>query len=372
MTKANSPELLYQIGLTMLPNIGTVLAKNLLAYCGSAEAVFKASKQKLMKIPTIGEERAEGIRQTDVLSEAEKELKFIEEFKIQCLFFTDEAYPRRLKQVADSPLLLYYKGDADLNAEKIVGIVGTRKATEYGKEATRKLVAELAAQDVLVISGLAYGIDIAAHTAALEYNLKTVGVLGHGLNSIYPSQHTAVAKKMVKQGGLLTEYKSIDPVLQHNFPERNRIVAGMCDAIVVVESAIKGGAVITANIANSYNKEVFAYPGRSIDKTSAGCNFLIKTFKAAIIENAADLLEAMHWGAQADGGKAKGKQRQLTFALSDDEQKIYTLLNENTGIEIDKLADLTAMNSSLLAGILLEMEMNGIIVSLPGKRYKLI
>jgi DNA processing protein len=356
----------------MLPNIGTVLAKNLLAYCGSAEAVFKASKNKLVKIPAIGEERAEGIVNTDVLKLAEQELKFIEEYKIKCLFFTDDAYPQRLKQVADSPLMLYYKGNADLNAEKIIGIVGTRKATEYGKEATRKLVAELAAQDILIVSGLAYGIDVAAHNASLENNLKTVGVLGHGLNTMYPSQHTAVAKKMVQQGGLLTEYKSIDEMAMHNFPERNRIVAGMCDAIVVVESAIKGGAVITANIANSYNKEVFAYPGRTIDKTSAGCNFLIKTFKAGIIENAHDLLEAMHWTKQDDGAKTKTRQRQLAFALNDDEQKIYNLLNETPGIEIDKLVHITAMNSSSLAGILLEMEMNGIIVSLPGKRYKLI
>ena len=372
MPKETSPQLLYQIGMTMLPGVGSVLAKNLLAYCGSAEAIFKTSKSKLLKIPAIGEERAEAIVKADVLAEAEKELKFIDEYKITSLFFTDDDYPRRLKQQADSPLLLYYKGNADLNADKIVGVVGTRKATEYGKEATRKLVSELATQDVLVVSGLAYGIDIAAHNAALENNLKTVGVLGHGLNMVYPSQHTASAKKMVKQGGLLTEYKSIDPMTQHNFPDRNRIVAGLCDALVVVESAIKGGAVLTANIANSYNKDVFAYPGRSIDKTSAGCNFLIKTFKAGLIENAADLLEAMHWSSKDETSKTKKQQRQLTFSLTEDEQKIYTLLNEKSELEIDKLVELSDMNSSLLAGTLLEMEMNGIIVSLPGKRYKLI
>lgn len=372
MSKANSQQLLYQIGMTMLPGIGSVLAKNLLAYCGSPEAIFKTSKSKLLKIPAIGEERADAIVKADVLKEAEKEIKFIEDFKITALFFTDEAYPSRIKQLADSPLLLFYKGNADLNAEKIVGIVGTRKATEYGKEATRKLVAELAAHDVLVISGLAYGIDIAAHNAALEHNLKTVGVLGHGLNTIYPEQHTASAKKMVKQGGLLTEYKSIDEMSPHNFPDRNRIVAGMSDAIVVMESPVKGGAVLTANIANSYNKDVFAYPGRTIDKTSAGCNFLIKTFKAGLIENSYDLLEAMHWSKADEGAKTKKQQRQLTFALTEDEQKIYTLLNEKPELEIDKLVDLTAMNPSLLAGTLLEMEMNGIIVSLPGKRYKLI
>ena len=340
MSKANSPQLLYQIGMTMLPGIGSVLAKNLLAYCGSPEAIFKTSKAKLLKIPAIGEERAQAIVQASILSEAEKELQFIDEFKITPLFFTDDTYPLRLKQLADSPLLLYYKGNADLNAEKIVGVVGTRKATEYGKEATRKLIADLAAHNILVVSGLAYGIDIAAHNAALEYNLKTVGVLAHGLNTIYPSQHTASAKKMVKQGGLLTEYKSIDPMTQHNFPDRNRIVAGISDALVVVESAIKGGAVLTANIANSYNKDVFAFPGRTIDKTSAGCNFLLKTFKAGLIENAADLLEAMHWAEGVQNNKTSAQQRQLTFALSEDEQKIYTLLNDKPELEIDKLVAL--------------------------------
>ena len=372
MSKANSPQLLYQIGMTMLPGVGSVLVKNLLAYCGSPEAVFKTSKAKLLKIPSIGEERAEAIVKADVLQEAEKELKFIDDFKITPLFFTDDAYPHRLKQLADSPLLLFYKGNADLNAQKMVGIVGTRKATDYGKEATKKLVAEMAAHDIVVVSGLAYGIDVAAHSAALENNLKTVGVLGHGLNLIYPSQHTAIAKKMVAQGGLLTEYKSIEEMRLHNFPNRNRIVAGMCDAIVVMESPVKGGAVITANIANSYNKDVFAYPGRTVDKTSAGCNFLIKTFKAGMIENAHDLLEAMHWNEAGSNTKTPNQQRQLTFALTEDEQKIYTLLSEKSELEIDKLVDLTSMNSSSLAGTLLEMEMNGIIVSLPGKRYKLI
>ena len=285
MPKTLSSQLHYQIALTMLPNIGSIVAKNLIAYCGSAEAVFKASKQKLMKIPTIGEDRADSILQTEVLKQAEEELKFIADNDIHPIYFTEDEYPQRLKSCVDSPILLFYKGGADLNAEKIIGIVGTRKATDYGKEMTKKIVAELAAQDVLVISGLAYGIDVAAHQSALEHNLKTVGVLGHGLNMIYPSQHTSIAQKMTAQGGLLSEYKSFDEMSPHKFPERNRIVAGMCDALVVVESGTKGGAVITANIANSYNREVFALPGRATDKMSAGCNFLVKTFKATMIEN---------------------------------------------------------------------------------------
>ncbi len=372
MSKSNSNQLLYQIGLTMLPNIGSVLAKNLLAYCGSCEAVFKTPKQKLLKIPLIGEERAEAIVKAEVLKDAEKELKFIDEYKITPLFFTDEDYPHRLKLCADSPILIFYRGTADLNAAKTVGIVGTRKATEYGKELTKKIVSDLAAQDILIISGLAYGIDVAAHSAALENNLKTIGVLGHGLNTIYPPEHKPVAKKMVLQGGLLTEYKSIDTMILHNFPERNRIIAGMCDAVVVIESGIKGGAVITANIANSYNREVFATPGRTIDKMSTGCNFLLKTHKAAMIETGNDLLEAMGWATKEGEGKTKKPQRQLALNLSEEERKIHTMLDEKGELEIDKLVLETGMNTSILAGTLLEMEMNGLIVSLPGKRYKLI
>ena len=372
MLNSNSNEQLYQIALTMLPNVGDVLAKNLIAYCGSPEAVFKTSKSKLEKIPMVGKERAEGIANADVLKEAEKELKFVADYKIKTLFFTDTDYPQRLKNCNDSPVLLYYKGNADLNAEKIVAIVGTRNITAYGKEMTKKLVAELSAQDILIVSGLAYGIDITSHNAALEHNLKTVGVLAHGLNTIYPAQHKPVAKKMVEQGGLLTEYTSSHEMHPSNFPNRNRIVAGISDAIVVVESAIKGGAVLTANIANSYNKDVFACPGKTTDKLSAGCNFLIKTFKAKMIESADDLLMEMNWVQKEQNGKSKKQQRQLALTLNEEEQKIYNALNEKSELAIDELASHTEMNASSLASTLLEMEMNSILVSLPGKRYKLV
>lgn len=372
MPNSQSNEKLYQIALTLLPNIGSVLAKNLVAYCGNAENVFKATKTKLEKIPGIGKERAEAIASADVMNEAEEELKFIEKYNIEPIFFTDKNYPHRLKECSDSPVMLYYKGNADLNAEKIVGVVGTRRITDYGKEITKKLVADLAAQDVLVISGLAYGVDIAAHNAALENNLKTVGVLAHGLNTIYPKQHKSAAKKMVEQGGLLTEYHSTVEMHPSNFPSRNRIVAGMCDAIVVIESAIEGGAVITANIANSYNRDVFAFPGKASDKYSAGCNFLIKTFKAKMIEGADDLLREMNWAKAEQNTKGKKQPRQLALTLTDEEQKVYNLLNEKTELAIDELADEMQMNVSSLAATLLEMEMNSIIVSLPGKRFKLV
>ncbi len=372
MPKTQSNQLHYQIALTMLPNIGSVVAKNLIAYCGSAEAVFRSSKHKLMKIPTIGEERAEGILSADVLRRAEEELKFIANNNIRPIYFTDDEYPHRLKNCVDSPILLFYKGDADLNAEKIIGIVGTRKATDYGKEMTKKIVAELAAQDVLVVSGLAYGIDVAAHQSALEHNLKTVGVLGHGLNMIYPSQHKSIAQRMVAQGGLLSEYKSFEEMSPHKFPERNRIVAGMCDALLVVESGINGGAVLTANIANSYNREVFALPGRVTDKMSVGCNFLIKTFKATMVDSGKDILEAMRWTTGEKPPKSAQQQRQLALNLTEEEQVLYKQMDGQGEVEIDKLAIETGMNASSLAATLLEMEMNGLVVSLPGKRFKLV
>lgn len=372
LPNSHSNEQLYQIALTLLPNIGDVLAKNLIAYCGSAEAIFKTSKSKLEKIPLIGRERAEGIINADLLREAENELKFINDYKIKTLFFTEKDYPQRLKDCIDSPVLLYYKGNVDLNAEKIVGIVGTRSATEYGKEATKKLVAQLASHEILIVSGLAYGIDISAHHAALENNLNTIGILGNGLNTVYPPQHKSTAKKMVSQGGLLTEYKSTDKMSPHNFPNRNRIIAGICDAIVVIESGIKGGAVLTAKIADSYNKDVYALPGKATDKMSAGCNFLIKTCKAQLIENGSDLLEAMRWTAEKSESQRSNQPRQLTLTLSEDEQNIYNLMFGKNEISIDLIASSTGMNTSILAATLLEMEMNNIIVSLPGKRYRLI
>jgi DNA processing protein len=267
------------------------------------------------------------------------------------------------------PFILYYKGNADLNADKVVGVVGTRNITEYGKEVTKKFIADLAAQNILVVSGLAYGVDIMAHNAALENQLKTVGVMAHGLNQIYPAQHKPTAKKMVDHGGLLTEYTSQAEMHPSFFPQRNRIVAGMCDAVVVIESAVKGGALITANIANSYNKDVFAIPGRTGDKYSAGCNFLIKTFKATMIESAANMLEAMNWD---DAAKPKKRKAQLSLTLSPEEQKIYQLLSENKELEIDRIVTLSEMSGGEIAATLLEMEMSGVLVSLPGKRYKLV
>jgi DNA processing protein len=368
-TTTREQTLLYNIALTMIPNIGSMLAQNLVAYCGSAEAVFHASKGKLLKVPLVGEDRANAILSADVMKEAEAEMKFIADYNIKALLYSDADYPSRLRECADMPFMLYYKGNADLNADKIAGVVGTRNITEYGREVTRKLIEDISAQDILIVSGLAYGVDIAAHNAALDNKLKTVGVMAHGLNQVYPPQHKPTARKMAEHGGLLTEFHSQVEMHPSFFPQRNRIVAGLCDAVIVIESAVKGGALITANIANSYNKDVFAIPGRIGDKYSSGCNFLIKTFKATMIESGANFLEAMNWQGAAS---PKKKKAQLSLTLTGEEQKIYQLLTENNELEIDRIVSLSAMHSGEIAATLLEMEMSGVVVSLPGKRYKLI
>ena len=371
MSTTNQNELLYRIALSMVPNIGSILIKNLIAYSGSAEEVFKASKAKLLKIPLVGEERAEAIVKADVMGKAEEELKYITENSIQPIFFTDAAYPERLKQCMDAPALMYFNGNANLNHPKIIAVVGTRRATDYGKDVTKRLIKDLAPYNPLIISGLAYGIDIAAHNAALENNLPTIAVLGGSLKEIYPQQHIKAAKQMMQNGGLLSEYTTFDEMHPKNFPERNRIVAGMCDALIIVESTADGGAVITANLAHGYNRDVFAVPGRSLDKASAGCNMLIKGNKAALIETGKDLIDAMMWEENNSLKPRKQAQRELFLSLNSEEQRVYDLLNEKGELEIDVLTIASGLSSGTLASTLLEMEMNSLIVSLPGKRYRL-
>ncbi|HXD91600.1 MAG TPA: DNA-processing protein DprA, partial [Bacteroidia bacterium] len=314
----NTNELLYNIILKQTQGVGDIIAKNLIAYCGSAGAVFKATKKDLLKIPQVGEHVAQIILNSrgaaEIFKRAEEEIKFIEEENITPLFFTDATYPNKLKHCNDAPTLLFYKGNADLNKEKIIAVIGTRNATDYGKQLTEKLIADLSAENILVVSGLAYGIDVYAHKAALANNLDTVGVLGHGLDKLYPSLHTNIASKMVNQGGLLTEFMSQTTPGRENFPKRNRIVAGMCDAVIVVESKITGGALITAEIAHTYNRDVFAFPGNAETEFSAGCNMLIKRNKASLIENAADLLYAMGW-EQTENKKPKSNQFVLPINL---------------------------------------------------------
>jgi DNA processing protein len=368
-------DLLYKIALTLIPNVGDINAKNLISFFGSAEAVFQQTVKQLVQLPNIAEKSAiqmhQHLAQKEFLVRAEKELKFIDNNQITVLFHDDADYPRRLKHCHDAPVLLYYKGNSDLNAAKIVSVVGTRTPTDYGIKITEQLIEDLAAQDVLIVSGLAYGIDVCAHQSALKNKLNTIGVVAHGHDRIYPSHHENIALQMQKQGGILTEFMSETNPDRENFPKRNRIVAGMCDALVVVETKVKGGSLITAEIANSYSRDVFAFPGRSGDELSAGCNAFIKRNKALLIEHAGDLLYAMNWSNDVSR-KNKKQQITLPLLLNDKEQKIVDALKTKEKVHVDELSNHAGFTSSETSGILLQLEFNNIVKSLPGKLYSLI
>lgn len=360
-------DLLYQVALTLVPNIGDVHAKALVNYYGDAATVFKAKRKDLENMDGIGAIRANSIKAFTDFDSTEAEVRFIEQYKITPLFITDKNYPQRLLNCYDSPLLLFYRGNADLNHSKIVSIVGTRNHSEYGRATCEKLVDELSHSNVLVVSGLAFGIDTIAHKAALKNNLSTVGVLAHGLDRIYPPPNKTLAKQLVEQGGLLTEFMSNTNPDKQNFPKRNRIVAGMCDALVVIESGKKGGSLITAELANSYNKDVFAIPGRTTDAKSEGCNYLVKSNKALLISSAADLLDIMNW---SDHKKATPKkQRELFIEFTPDEKMVIDILQQQEQVQIDQLYFKSGLSSSAVAAALLMLEMQGIITSLPGKVY---
>lgn len=363
-------DLLYQIALTLVPNIGDVHAKTLINRFGDAASIFKAKRKDLEAVDGMGSIRARAIRSMTDLSSAEKEIAFIDKFRITPIFLTNPAYPKRLLHCYDSPMLLFYKGNADLNAQKILSIVGTRNFTPYGKQVCEKIITDLAEQDILVVSGLAYGIDTIAHRSALKHGMKTVGVLAHGLDRIYPAENKSLAKQMLGEGGLLTDYKSNTNPDKQNFPRRNRIVAGMCDAVLVIETTLKGGSLITAELANGYNKDVLAIPGRTTDLKSEGCNYLVKTNKAALVNSAADILDFMGW---SDTIKAKApKQRALFIELTPDEKVITAVLQKEDIIMIDELHAKSGLSSSAVASTLLSLEMHGLILSMPGKRYKLL
>jgi DNA processing protein len=365
-----STDLLYQLALTEVPNIGWVQAKILAQHFGEAEKIFKAKQSTLEKIDGIGTVRANSIKSFTDFSKAEQEIKFIEKFKITPLFLTNKNYPQRLLNCYDSPTLLFYKGACDLNAPKIISIVGTRTHTDYSKKITDKLIEELSAQSVLIISGMAYGVDAIAHKAAVKYNLSTVGVLAHGLDQIYPPDHSNLAKEMLKNGGgLLTEFRSKTKPDKHNFPTRNRIVAGMSDATIVIESGLKGGSMVTAELANGYNKDVFAFPGKVTDNKSAGCNYLIRSNKAMLLTDAQELIEAMGWEAKRP--KEKKSQKEIFIELSKEEKIIVDILNEKETVHIDELNLRSGLSSSAIAAAILNLELQNVVDGLPGKMYKL-
>lgn len=361
----------YKIGISQIPGVGSILAKKLIAYTGSIEAVFREKKKNLMKIPGIGSTLAEVIVNNQNLEKTEVEIEFIKKYEIRYHFYLDEDYPVRLKQCPDAPIMLFCKGNVDFNKEKIISIVGTRNATEYGKDFCSRFVSEMAARhkDLIVVSGLAYGIDISAHRAALKNNIPTVAVLAHGLSTLYPSAHRNTAKEIVNQGALVTDFTSDIKPERNNFIKRNRIIAGLADATIVVESGVEGGALITADLANSYNRDVFAYPGKATDDWSRGCNKLIKTNKAAMLETVEDLEYLMGWDVAA---RTVPRQMSLFQNLTEEEQAIINQLTEENNLMIDILCLRLDAPVSKISPLLLKLEFMGLIKSLPGKIYRLI
>jgi DNA processing protein len=361
-------EKIYQVAVGLIPGIGGATTKTLISYCGSAEQIFKTPKGKLNNIPGIGAATINNIQNTSALKEAEAIVTRAEKLNTELLFYTDANYPNRLKQVADAPTLLYYKGSTHLNNPKVIAIVGTRKATDYGRSVVRKLLEELTEYKPIIVSGLAYGIDIQAHRDALDLGFETVGVMANGTDIIYPSTHKNTAAKMVEQGGLLSEYTFGSTAEPMRFPARNRIIAGMADATIVIEATQSGGALITADIANSYNREVMAVPGRITDNSSEGCNNLIKQNKAHTLTSAADLIELLNWDIKPSQQASKS----IVLAdLEEDELMIYAVLIDNDSIHIDELSWKSQLPMHKISSVLLQMEFKGIVKALSGKKFSL-
>lgn len=370
MLPNENPDLYYLVALSQIEGIGSITARNLLQHFTTAEAIFKASAKSLKNIEGVGEYKAKLFNIESVKEETEKQLQFAAKHNVQILHLNHPDYPKRLLQCNDAPLLLYYKGNADLNTAKVCAIVGTRKSTDYGQRCTEDLLSSLeGTPDLLITSGLALGIDTIAHKVSLKHNLATVGVLGHGLDYMYPASNRALAKEMTQNGGLLTEFTTTTKPSPKHFPVRNRIVAGMSDITIIVESDIKGGAMITAYVAASYNRELAAFPGRIYDARSEGPNHLIKQNMAAMITGADDLLKLMNWDRNTESKKAV--QKQLFQALSVEENKLVTLLQGKDSIHTDELMLQTGFSYPQLASLLLQLEMQDLIKTLPGKMYRL-
>lgn len=363
-------ELIYALALQHIPKIGDLTAKKLIGHCGSAEAVLKEKKQNLLKIDGIGTTTISDLYNSSHLKEAEQELQFIKENQICPLYFTDEDYPEKLKHCIDGPILLFQSGNIDLKKKRIISIVGTRKITVNGIAFCEKLVEKLAVYNPVIISGFAYGTDITAQKAAIKYNLQTIGCLAHGLNQIYPPTHKKYMVDVEKNGGFLTDFWSTDVFDRNNFLKRNRIIAGLSEATIVIESAEKGGSLVTADIANSYNRDVFAVPGRITDIQSMGCNNLIKYQKAHMLTNPLDVPYILNWKLEND--KTPSIQKQLFVELDNEEKIIYNYLKANNKQMLDGIALECEMPIFKAASLLLNMELKGVIRPLPGKLFEVI
>ena len=366
----NDKELLHLLALLQVEGIGDVLAKKLLNHFETAEEIFQSKATKLESIDGIGKVVIKNLKNKSVFESAKAELHFIRENNINVLFFKDENYPNRLKHCIDGPILLFSSGKIDFTNRKIISIVGTREITSYGTEFCKKLIEDLAPLNPIIVSGFAYGVDIVAHKAAMDNNLQTIAVVAHGLNQVYPKVHKKYVAKMEENGGFLTEFWSTSNPEKENFVKRNRIVAGMCEATIVIESAEKGGSLITANLANDYNRDVFAVPGRISDKFSQGCNNLIKTQRAHLLSSAADILYILNWELQPK--EEKVIQKQLFVTLENDEQKIYDYLLKNGKQLLDVMAIDCDFPVFKTASILLNMELKGVVRPLPGKLFEVV
>lgn len=369
----NTQETIYRLALPLLPGIGINSAHNLLQAAGSATVLFTHPKELPDILPQVNPKLTQAFDCPEILRRCEAELAFAEKHHIACLTTDDEGYPSRLRECNDAPLVLFYRGNADLNSRHIISMVGTRNATDYGKDLCDRFIHDLQEllPDAVIVSGLAYGIDIHAHRAALQYQLDTVGVLAHGLDRIYPYAHRHTATEMIAHGGLLTEFMSGTNPDRQNFVKRNRIVAGISDATIVVESASKGGSLITAEIAESYHRDCFAFPGRIGDTYSEGCNNLISSNRAALLQNAEELVKAMNWNRPKQMPPAI--QRQLFPELNAEEKSVVELMQKHPeGIQVNNLVVESNIPITRMTGILFELELKGIVRSYAGGVYRTI
>lgn len=363
-------EILARLALIQIPGIGDLYAKLLTEYFKGAKFIFNCRRKELAEIPGIGSFLLRNLTsekiQNEVFNRAQKEMEFVEKNNISVLLYDDDQYPRALKGIDDAPYILFYKGTDVLQKEKIISIVGTRKSTMYGEAMTKKIIEDFKNNNMIVVSGLAYGIDTYAHRFSVESQVETIAVLAHGLDRIYPHQNSKLANEMLNHGGLLTEFFSGTNPDRENFPKRNRIVAGISQATIVVEATIKGGALITTKIASSYGREVFAVPGRTIDRYSEGCNFVIRNQTASLIRNGQDVLQALNW-IEVE----KEKQMALFPKLNSEEKKVVEIISKNGKASKEIIAFQLKVKISEVAQLLFTMEMNGIIQSIPGNNFQL-
>ncbi len=363
-------ELRYTLALQRVPNLGDTTAKKLLSLVGNAEGIFKEKKSNLLKIDGVGAFKLKALSEKNQLDAADKEVRFIEDNDIAWCYFKDKLYPERLKHCIDGPILFFQNGNINLHEKKIISIVGTRNATTYGKSFCEKLIEDLSPLKPIIVSGFAYGVDITAHKAAMKNGLQTIACLAHGFDQIYPKTHKKYVHNVEENGGFISEFWSSDAFDRNNFLKRNRIIAGISQATIIIESAEKGGSLVTADIANSYNRDVFALPGRATDSQSRGCNNLIKTQQAQLFTSAADLIYLLGWNIEE--AKPKLQQTQLFVELTEEEKTIFNYLKGQEKELLDIIALQCKIPTFKAATLLLNMELKGVVRTLPGKLFELI